>query len=125
MVATNFVGAFHCLYYARRHLIESAGTAVLVITRAARDTYVDALGYGASKAGLVYLTRAAARDLGRDGVRVFAVSPGAVATKLRSDLFPSEDPSNLIQPNQVADAILAMLNPGFVGASGSILDLPW
>lgn len=125
MVATNFVGTFHCLYYARPHLVESRGSAIFVISRASRETYPSALGYGASKAGLVYLTRAAARDLARHSVRILALSPGAVATGLRSGLFPDEDPSSLMQPNQVAEAILATLGPGFACASGSIIDLPW
>ena len=125
MVATNFVGTFHCLYYARPHLVESQGSAIFVISRACRETYPSALGYRASKAGLVYLTRAAARDLAQHSVRILALSPGAVATRLRSGLFPEEDPSSLMQPNQVAEAVLATLGPGFACATGSIIDLPW
>jgi NAD(P)-dependent dehydrogenase (short-subunit alcohol dehydrogenase family) len=47
--------------------------------------------YGMTKAGLVSLTKAFAREYGQQGVRVNAILPGVVETKFASALV--EDPS--------------------------------
>jgi acetoacetyl-CoA reductase/3-oxoacyl-[acyl-carrier protein] reductase len=44
--------------------------------------------YAASKAGLVGLTKTAARELGKKGVTVNAVAPGMVLTELTLQLAP-------------------------------------
>jgi NAD(P)-dependent dehydrogenase (short-subunit alcohol dehydrogenase family) len=38
------------------------------------------VGYGASKAGVIAVTRSLARDYGKDGFRVNAIAPGAITT---------------------------------------------
>lgn len=48
-------------------------------------------GYGAAKAGLVQMTKSMAVQWARDGVRVNAVAPGIVATRMTAALLASED----------------------------------
>lgn len=125
MTLTNLVGPFLCLHHARAALAAACGTAVFLVSRAARATYPNAIGYGSGKAGLVYLIGAAARDLAPVGVRVIGLSPGAVATPMRAALFPAENPAALIQPEEVAGALMALLDPRLSGISGTIVDHPW
>jgi len=47
--------------------------------------------YGASKAGLVQLTRAMALELGRKGIRVNAICPGYFSTEMNADYLASEE----------------------------------
>ncbi|MDP9583673.1 UNVERIFIED_ORG: NAD(P)-dependent dehydrogenase (short-subunit alcohol dehydrogenase family) [Burkholderia contaminans] len=125
MVMTNLAGPFYCLHYARDYLKITQGTVVLLASRAARACYPQSLAYGATKAGLVYLIQAAARDLAKDGISIVGLSPGAVATPLRAGLFSDEDPALLIQPTEVAQALIAILNPCLKRMSGTIVDFPW
>lgn len=125
MAQTNFVGSFNCMHFARSLLAERRGIAVLMISRAARACYPQTLAYGATKAAVAYLVQAAARELAPVGVCVIGLSPGAVATPMRQALFPHEDPRTIMDPPQVAAAVIALLDERLRGATGSIVDFPW
>lgn len=75
----------------------------------------------AAKAGLLGLTRAAAEALRARGVRVNAVSPGAVATgKGPFDAPPPAKPlESLLVPSMVADAVVFLLSDAAAGITGS------
>jgi NAD(P)-dependent dehydrogenase (short-subunit alcohol dehydrogenase family) len=75
----------------------------------------------ASKAGLLGLTRAAAEALRPSGIRVNAVSPGAVATwKGPWDApVPKEPLKGMLVPSMVADAVVWLLSDAAAGVTGS------
>lgn len=66
------------------HFLENGGgKIVLISSTAAKSVNLGASpSYGASKAGLVYLTRHLASEFGRQGVYVNAVCPGPVDTEI-------------------------------------------
>ena len=49
------------------------------------------LHYVSSKAGMVGFTRTLAREVGRDGVTVNAITPGAILTEGELELYPEQD----------------------------------
>ncbi|PZF81146.1 SDR family NAD(P)-dependent oxidoreductase [Jiangella anatolica] len=67
------------------------GSIITVSSVMARTGQAGALHYTASKAGIVGLTRALARESGPDGVRVNAVMPGAIRTEHEEALEPDPD----------------------------------
>jgi len=71
--------------------------------------YPDQAAYSASKHALMGMTKALAKEVQKDGIRVHAISPGGVDTQLirqaRSDL----DTSVLMQPEEIADIVLFLL----------------
>jgi 3-oxoacyl-[acyl-carrier protein] reductase len=52
---------------------------------------VGCLDYVASKGAIIGLTRALARDVGRYGIRVNSVMPGAIRTEQEVELFADEE----------------------------------
>lgn len=61
--------------------------------------------YGASKHALLGMSKALAKELQAQGTRVHVISPGGVDTDMVADARPDLDPSTLIRPNDVADAV--------------------
>jgi 3-oxoacyl-[acyl-carrier protein] reductase len=66
------------------------------------------LSYSASKAALINMSEVMREELGPQGVDVVCLSPGRCATDLRSRLAPDEDPSSIMQPEQVATIVQMM-----------------
>ena len=64
--------------------------------------------YCASKFGLIGLTQSMADETADTGLRIYAVLPGAVNTKLNWDLDLGMDPSELLAPQYVAEKILRL-----------------
>ncbi|OGP71311.1 MAG: hypothetical protein A2W09_02425 [Deltaproteobacteria bacterium RBG_16_50_11] len=62
--------------------------------------------YCASKFGVIGLTQAMADETANAGIRVYAVLPGAVDTRLVSDSGLEIDPSALLRPEEVARKIV-------------------
>ncbi len=61
--------------------------------------------YCASKFGVIGLTQSAADETAGTGLRIYAVLPGAVNTKLFSNLGLEMEPSELLSPEHVAKRI--------------------
>lgn len=79
--ATNLDGAFFCTRAAVAGMRGLGwGRIVNVSSAWALTGAADASHYAATKAGLLGLTRAAARELGRYGITVNAIAPGPVDT---------------------------------------------
>jgi 3-oxoacyl-[acyl-carrier protein] reductase len=83
IVGVNLDGAFFSCRAAARAMIPArAGSIVTVGSIFGRDTPAGAGVYGATKAGIIALTHALARELGPSGIRVNCVSPGNMATEM-------------------------------------------
>jgi sorbitol-6-phosphate 2-dehydrogenase len=83
IIAVNLEGVFYCCRAAARAMVPRGTGVILTIGSIfGRDTPAGAGAYGASKAGVVALTRALARELGPAGIRVNCISPGNMATEM-------------------------------------------
>jgi 3-oxoacyl-[acyl-carrier protein] reductase len=69
------------------------------------------LTYSASKAALISMSEVMREELAIYGTRVACVSPGRTATELRRVLAPDEDPSTIMQPEDVAEVVAALASP--------------
>jgi 3-oxoacyl-[acyl-carrier protein] reductase len=87
VVDANLGGLFRCCRAVLRGMVvRRRGAIVNVSSLSALHGVAGQGAYAAAKAGILGLTRALAREVGRRGVRVNAVVPGFVATDLTADL---------------------------------------
>jgi NAD(P)-dependent dehydrogenase (short-subunit alcohol dehydrogenase family) len=68
--------------------------------------------YAASKAALEALVMAYASETRRMAVRVNLIDPGPLATRLRAQAYPGEDPGKLPEPSSVTEAFVALAEAG-------------
>ena len=87
------------------HLKKSDRAAIINIGSVVSYTgYADQAAYSASKHALLGMTRALAKEVWKDGVRVHLIAPGGVDTDMVRIARPDLDASGMIQAEEVADA---------------------
>ena len=88
VIAINLTGVFHTVQIAAQLMIKRAkGSIVLVASTNSVDGEKDLIAYNASKAGLLGILHTAANELGPHQIRINAVSPGLIRTRLTQELF--------------------------------------
>jgi NAD(P)-dependent dehydrogenase (short-subunit alcohol dehydrogenase family) len=111
---------------------QGRGAIVNVSSLAARiGGIVTGLDYTASKAGVVGVTRALARQCGPQGIRVNAVAPGPIATEMTRhwseetrESFTSRIPlGRLGTPEDVARVVVFLAGPGAGYLTGVTIDV--
>ena len=115
VIDVNLKGAFHVLRAVAPGMIAAGyGRIVNVVSINGLRGKFGQANYAASKAGLVGLTKTAARELGPKGVTVNAVAPGMVLTEMTLALAPefrqkALDESVLKKLPEVEDVAAAVL----------------
>jgi NAD(P)-dependent dehydrogenase (short-subunit alcohol dehydrogenase family) len=104
-------------------LAQGWGHIINIASRAGREGEADMAAYSASIAGLVALTQALASELAGSGVRVNAVCPGPVDTERMQRANPNLDRAAWLQPAEVAQAVVFLVQSGAPALNGAVLDL--
>jgi 3-oxoacyl-[acyl-carrier protein] reductase len=87
VLETNLFGAFYALKACTRPMLKArAGRIINITSVSGQAGQTGQANYSSAKAGLIGLTKAAARELASRNITVNAVAPGFVLTELTQDL---------------------------------------
>lgn len=131
-IEVNLLGTAACVQAAAASMA-SRGTGSIVVLTSVVGTHGNAgqANYAASKAGLVGMVRSLARELGPSGVRVNALAPGFIRTRL-TDVLSEEQVQamrertalgRLGEPEDVAGSVVFLCSPAASFVTGVVLEV--
>ena len=118
LMAVNLKGVWLCMKYEIRQMLEQgAGVIVNAASNAGMTGQRELPVYGATKAGIVQLTRTAALEYVREGIRINCINPGLIWTPLVQrqtadnpgavEKFTEEQPiGRLGRPEEIGEAVV-------------------
>jgi len=80
-IATNLRGVFLSMKFELPHLVRTKGSMINMASIGGRHAFPNIVAYGASKAAVIHVSRAAAQEYGRD-VRINAIAPGPIESPM-------------------------------------------
>ena len=121
-MAVNLDGMYFCVRAELRAMLAGGGGAIVNVASSAGRMGVPGLAaYSASKHGVIGLTKTAAMEVARDGIRVNVVLPGSVRTPMLRGFVGGDEAllekmgsrsplGRLGEPPEIAEAIVWLLS---------------
>ncbi|MEI5638784.1 MULTISPECIES: SDR family oxidoreductase [unclassified Pseudoalteromonas] len=89
VIDVNLTGVFLCGREAAVKMVEAGeGGVIINMSSVARAGNMGQTNYSAAKSGVVAMTTSWAKELGRYGIRVGAIAPGVIRTKMTDAMKP-------------------------------------
>ncbi|HVC47501.1 MAG TPA: 3-oxoacyl-[acyl-carrier-protein] reductase [Terracidiphilus sp.] len=132
VVATNLTGAFLLTQAVLRPMLKNRwGRIINISSVVGRTGQAGQVNYAASKAGLIGMTRALAREVASRGITVNAVAPGYIETamtevldeKLRAAMLEGIPAGRAGKDVEIAQAVAFLASEGAGYITGHVLDV--
>jgi 3-oxoacyl-[acyl-carrier protein] reductase len=128
VLRVNLTGAFHCIRHALP-LLRAQGRIVNISSVNAYMGFFGTANYAAAKAGLLALTKTAAREFARQQITVNAIAPGFVDTEMTRGIPPEALQEHLkriplgrlASVSDIADAALFLCSAAAGYITGQVL----
>ena len=122
VLEVNTIGPFRLMKAVLGSMVlRETGIVINISSDAAVEAYPTWGPYSASKAALDHLTRIVASELADTRVKILAVDPGEMNTRMHADAMPDADVSLLAKPDAVAAEIISILERSDEIVTGSRL----
>lgn len=130
VVAVNLRGTFLCTrHFSRKMLRQKYGRIINMASVAGEAGNMGQANYAAAKAGIIALTKSAAKELARHGITVNVVSPGLIMTDMVAgmeaavldDLKKNIPVGRIGDPADVAAATLFLASGGASYINGQVI----
>jgi len=135
VIGINLTGVWLCAKYALPHLRKSDAASIINAgSTSSLSGYPQCQAYGASKGGVMQLTKMLAVDLAPDGIRVNCYCPGSIHTQIVDNfLAAAPDPKMMLntmtlthlvprmgQPADVAELVCFLASPESEFVNGAV-----
>lgn len=132
VIAVNLKGTFNCMRAAVKPMSKQrAGKIVNIASIVGLMGNVGQINYSASKAGVIGITKTAAREFAARGLNVNAVAPGFIETAM-TDAIPEKAKNELVSnipmkklgsADDVAKAVLFLVSDASAYITGQVLSV--
>ena len=130
VIETNVYGAFFLMRWAvKKMLVKKAGSIVNMSSISGQTGNAGQFNYAASKAAVIAMTKSLAQEVGRKGVRVNAVAPGVIETKMTEEVAFLEAIKNNIpmkrfgKSEEVASVVSFLMSPDASYVTGQTISV--
>lgn len=112
VIDVNLTGVFNCSKLALPLLIPNQGKIISISSIVGQRGNFGQTNYAAAKAGILGFTKSLSKELGRFGVRVNAICPGLIETRMIEEM-----------PDQVKEMVKRLTSLGRFGKPEEIADV--